>query len=163
LALIVLTFAVAIFGPILRSHGQPPGKAKADIKAPAARQASDLEKLMQKKLQYAQKVLEGIALNDPDIIKHNAQELLTLSKTAEFRVLKTAPYELHANEFRRALEDVVKGAQARNIDTATLGYVDMTLACVRCHKHIREVRVTRGRAVPERQGNQVNFLVGVAH
>lgn len=137
LLIVIVTFTVAIFGPILRGYGQPPAS-----KAPAARPLSDLEKLMQKKLEYAQKLLGGIALNDLEQVQHNARELLTLSKTAEFRVLKTPAYELHSNEFRRSLEEIVKGAKDRNIDSATLGYVDMTLACVRCHKHVREVRVT---------------------
>jgi hypothetical protein len=140
LVVIALTFAVAIFGPILRSPGQPPAKA------PAARPQSDLDKLMQKKLQRAQKLLEGIAQNDMDVIKDNAIELLTLSKSAEFKVLKTPQYELHANEFRRSLDDMLKGAKDRSIDAATLAYVDMTFACVRCHKHVREVRITRAPA-----------------
>jgi hypothetical protein len=140
LVVIALTFAVAIFGPILRSPGQPPAKA------PATRPQSDLDKLMQKKLQRAQKLLEGIAQNDMDLIKDNAIELLTLSKSAEFKVLKTPQYELHSNEFRRSLDEMLKGAKDRSIDAATLAYVDMTFACVRCHKHVREVRITRGPA-----------------
>jgi hypothetical protein len=135
---VIVTFAVAIFGPILRGYGQPPVP-----KAPAVRPQSDLEKLMQKKLALAQKLLSGIALNDLEPVQVNAQELLTLSKLAEFRVLKTAAYELHSNEFRRSLDEMIKGAKDRSIDSATLAYVDMTLACVRCHKHVREVRVTR--------------------
>ena len=81
-----------------------------------------------------------------DMIKDNAIELQTLSKSAEFKVLKTPQYELHANEFRRSLDDMLKGAKDRSIDAATLAYVDMTFACVRCHKHVREVRITRGPA-----------------
>jgi hypothetical protein len=135
---VIVTFAVAIFGPILRGYGQPPVP-----KAPAIRPQSDLEKLMQKKLTLAQKLLSGIALNDLDPVQDNARDLLTLSKLAEFRVLKTPAYELHSNEFRRSLEEMIKGAKDRSIDSATLAYVDMTLACVRCHKHVREVRVTR--------------------
>jgi hypothetical protein len=139
LVVIIVTFTVAIVGPILRSPGQPPAKA------PATRPPSDLDKLMQKKLQRAQKLLEGIAQNDLELVKDNAVELLTLSKMAEFRVLKTPQYELHANEFRRSLDEMLKGVKDRSIDSATLAYLDMTLACVRCHKHVREVRVTRSR------------------
>jgi hypothetical protein len=87
-------------------------------------------------------VLEGIALNDFDAIKNNARELSMISKTVEFKVFKTPQYELHANEFRRALEDMQHGVKDRNLDAAALSYVDMTLACVRCHKHVREIRVT---------------------
>ena len=34
-------------------------------------------------------------------------------------------------------------AKAKSVDGAALGYVDMTLACVRCHQYTRETRMTR--------------------
>ena len=43
--------------------------------------------LMKKKLDYSQKVLEGIALNDFDKITRNADELIAVSKLAEWRML----------------------------------------------------------------------------
>jgi hypothetical protein len=140
LVVVVTTFAVAIFGPILRSRGVEPQQKAQE---PRPRPKSDVEKLMAKKLEHAQKVLEGIALNDFDGIKNHARELSTISKTVEFKVFKTPQYELHANEFRRALEDMQHAVKDRNLDAAALSYVDMTLACVRCHKHVREIRVTR--------------------
>lgn len=146
LLVIVITFGVAIFGPIVRGLGQDRPAAKAA--EPPARARTELDKLMQQKLQRAQRVLEGLANNDPAVIKQNAQDLLTLSKTAEFRVLKTPQYDLHSNEFRRSLDDMVKGAGDRNVDAATLAYLDMVLACMRCHKHVREVRITLGPRPP---------------
>jgi hypothetical protein len=136
---VIVTFSVAIFGPILRSRGVEPPQ---ETKQPAPRPKSELEKLMAKKLVHAQKVLEGIAIYDLDAVKDNARELSILSKTAEFKVLKTPEYELHANEFRRSLENMQRGAKDKNLDAAALAYVDMTLACVRCHKHVRDIRVT---------------------
>ena len=67
-------------------------------------------------------------------------ELSALSKLAEFKVLKMPQYELHANDFRRALDDIQRGVTQRNLDAATLGYLDLTMSCVRCHKHVREER-----------------------
>lgn len=106
--------------------------------------------LMRKKLECSQKVLEGIALNDFDKIAKNGEELLQLSKQAEFKVLKTPQYEVHSNDFRRNAEALVTAAKAKNGDAAALAYVDLTLSCVKCHKHVREVRMGRldGRAEP---------------
>ena len=39
--------------------------------------------------------------------------------------------------------DARKEVKKRNLDAAALNYVDMTLLCVKCHKHVREVRRTR--------------------
>ena len=106
-------------------------------------QKKAVEELMQKKLDRSQKLLAGIALNDFDEIRKNAEDLLDISKVAEWRVLKTPRYELFSNEFQRNAEEIIKAARARNLDGATVGYVDMTLTCVKCHKHVREVRMVR--------------------
>ena len=102
----------------------------------------DVSKLRRKKLEAAQKVLEGIALNDFDKIAQQGEELILISKAAEWRVLKSPQYEVHSNTFRRVAEDLIEKAQATNLDGATLAYVDLTMTCVKCHKHVREVRKT---------------------
>jgi hypothetical protein len=106
-------------------------------------QKKAVEELMQKKLDRSQKLLAGIALNDFDEIRRNAEDLLDISKVAEWRVLKTPRYELFSNEFQRNAEEIIKAAKAKNLDAATVGYVDLTLTCVKCHKHVREVRMVR--------------------
>lgn len=99
--------------------------------------------LMKKKLTFSQKVLEGIALNDPDKIANSAGELILISQKAEWLVMESPQYKLHSNDFRRAAETMVNQAKAKNLDGAALAYVEMTLTCVKCHKHVREVRMTR--------------------
>ena len=109
-------------------------------------QAEDTKKvaeLMRKKLKHSQKVLEGIAVADYEVISQNADELIQISKALEWNVVKTPRYELHSNEFRRAAENLIQRAGEKNIDGAALAYVDLTLTCVRCHKYVREVRMTR--------------------
>src|SRR5205823_639126 len=90
-----------------------------------------------------QKVLEGIVTSDFKLIAKHADELIDLSKQAEWKVLKTPQYEVHSNEFRRSAETLIKNAKDKNLDAAALTYVEMTLTCVRCHKHVREERLTR--------------------
>src|SRR4051794_13468793 len=97
-----------------------------------AEEQKGAKELMQKKLMHSQKVLEGIALNDFDRINANANELMELSKAAEWKVLKSPQYELYSNEFRRNAEALASSAKAKNIDGATLAYVDLTLTCVKC-------------------------------
>lgn len=103
--------------------------------------------LMQKKLDHAQKVLEGVAVQDFDLIAKNAEELVLISKKAEWRVIQTPDYVRHSEDFRRQGENLVKYAKEKNTDGAALAYVQMTLSCVNCHKHVREVRIA-GRNAP---------------
>jgi hypothetical protein len=57
-------------------------------------------------------------------------------------------YEVQTNNFRRAAETLIQKAKAKNLDGATLAYVDMTVTCVRCHQYCRDIRDTK--FVPER-------------
>jgi hypothetical protein len=137
LVVIVVTFVVAVFGPILRGFGTEQDKAAPPPNAEA------MTRLMRKKLEHAQKLLEGIAINDLKKVDENAGDLMTLSKLAEFRAFKTLDYERHTNDFRRTLDDMRRGVKNKNLEAVTLSYMDMTMTCVRCHTHVRETRIAR--------------------
>lgn len=119
----------------------------------AAGQKDDGEKkarnvLMQAKLKSAQKVLEGIAVGDFALIERNAEELVIISKKAEWQVLKTPDYVRFSEEFRRHADVMSENAKKHNLDGAALAYVQITMDCVNCHKHVREVRIARGDQSP---------------
>jgi hypothetical protein len=128
-----MAFVAAVTGPVYWGFGAaaPPPQAEGPTV------------IMQRKLIHAQKVLEGVALGDFDRIGEHARELMDLSKRLEFGVLKTPQYALHTNAFRGAVDDMQKAAKAKNLDAAALAYVEMTMSCVKCHKYVREVRMTR--------------------
>jgi cytochrome c556 len=107
----------------------------------------DPDPLMVLKMKESQTLLEGLALNDFTKMQKSAEELLRISKEAQFRkALSTAQYEYHANAFQRAAETAIEKAKAKNIDGVTLAYMEMTQTCVRCHQHTREERI--GRLAP---------------
>lgn len=128
--LIVVTLAVGV--PFIWAYAQEPPKKEADVK-----------ELMKQKLQHSQRILEAIAINDFDGLAKHAEELVLLSKEAEWKVVKTPRYETYSNDFRRNAEALIQSAKEKNTDAAALAYVDLTLNCVKCHKHVREVRMTR--------------------
>src|SRR5262249_1443055 len=101
------------------------------------------ESLMRKKLTHSQKVLEGISLGNFKKISVNAEKLLAISKAAEWKADKSARYELYSSEFRRLADMLIDKAKAKDLDGATLAYVEMTLTCVKCHKRVREIKMTR--------------------
>lgn len=109
----------------------------------AQKEAGSLHKLMIEKLDKSKMLLEGIALSDFQKISTSADTLIQFSKTAEWFVFKTARYDLHSNEFRRAAENIVQKARDKNLDGVTLAYFDLTMTCVRCHQYVREVRDAR--------------------
>ena len=122
---VVLVLAVGS----LRGLGEEPDKESA---------------LMKKKLEHAQKVLEGIAVADYKKIAGSAEELIEISKAAEWKsAVKSPRYELYSSEFRRVADSLAGKAREKNLDGAALAYVELTLTCVKCHKHVREVRMVR--------------------
>ena len=105
--------------------------------------AEKTESMMKRKLQHTQKVLEGVAVQDFKMIERGAEELIQISKLAEWRAFKTPTYEVYSNDFRRIAGALAENARKKNLDAAALSYLDLTLTCVKCHKHVREVRVVR--------------------
>lgn len=97
--------------------------------------------IMEKKLAAAQKILDGLALNKFDEIKENAELLNDLSKQAAWKLIETPRYEQYSEEFQRVTLKMANHAKEKNLDAAALEYVDMTLLCVKCHQHTREVRI----------------------
>ena len=133
-------FAVGIAVLLLSLLGQSP--------APSQTTGKKVEKLMAAKLKHSQVLLEGIAIGDFKKISASAEELLQLTKTEEWLMYKTPRYEMHSNEFQRAAETLIRKAKDKNIDGTTLAFFDMTMSCVRCHQHVREIRDARLPIVP---------------
>jgi hypothetical protein len=124
--------------PLGRIHGDDEGKSRK-----AKDEDNPLVELMLQKLTASQDVLRGIALGDFALIEKNAARLRAISAKAEWQVMKTPTYDLYSNEFQRSAENLGQSAKKKNLDAAALAYVEMTLNCVRCHKYVREVRMTR--------------------
>jgi cytochrome c556 len=92
---------------------------------------------MRLKLQPVKDILEGIALEDYDRIVAAAERIQALSLDESWMVLQTDEYRRHSDEFRRAVKVTVDAARDRNLDGTTVGYMQMTMNCVRCHRQLR--------------------------
>ena len=92
---------------------------------------------MKRKLAHAQKALESVTTEKFDELEKNASALVKLSQTEAWRTIETDEYRLFSEEFRRHAKALQNAAQKKNIDAASLAYVQMTLTCVNCHKYVR--------------------------
>ena len=99
---------------------------------------SDVKEAMRQKVAYSQQVLVGITLEDFGLIADNAKKLVELSNKTNWYSRQVPEYELFLNEFRRNAQELMKAGQQKNLDAASLAYVQMTLSCVSCHKFIRK-------------------------
>ena len=111
------------------------GAIAAD-RAPAPDQVAGF---MRAKLGHSQNVLEGLSIADYDLIERGAQELSLASLDSNWQVLQTEDYVRQSAEFRRSCDVLRDAAKAKNLDGATLAWMDVMLKCVQCHKYVRDV------------------------
>jgi cytochrome c556 len=103
-----------------------------------------VKEAMRKKVAYSEQVLIGVTLGDHGLIANNAEKLVELSNKTNWYSRQVPEYELFLNEFRRNAQELMKAGQQRNLDAASIAYVQMTLSCVSCHKFIRKNSNTAG-------------------
>jgi len=102
---------------------------------------SPTKQFMRQKLERTQHVLEGIAMEDFELIAKNAGKLGAMSREASWRAFDSPEYVRFSDNFRRDVDALTKAAAGRNLDGATLAYVRMTMSCVECHKFVRGKKV----------------------
>jgi cytochrome c556 len=106
--------------------------------ARSAAQPDQVAAFMRVKLAHAQVVLEGLALEDFDLIDRGAQQLSLTSEDASWQVLQTEDYARQSAEFRRSCDSLRKAAKAKNLDGAALAWMEVTMKCIQCHTYVRD-------------------------
>src|SRR4051794_14528854 len=101
------------------------------------RKSRATREFMRDKLENSQKILEGLALEDFDLISAKAKKLSAMSQEVSWHVFDNPDYAQQSAEFRKAVEGLGKAAERKNIDAATLAYMKVTMSCVDCHKLVR--------------------------
>ena len=120
---VIGTLAVALSGAIW-SVGQPkPGMSTKEF--------------MREKLAHSQKVLEGLAMEDYFTIQAESKKLSAMTQEATWQAFQNPDYAQHSAIFRRHANALMRAAQDKNLDAATLAYVRLTMSCVDCHKLVR--------------------------
>jgi hypothetical protein len=95
---------------------------------------------MKKKLDYSKNIMEGIALGDFDKVSQNAQTLRGLSKIEAFVRRGTPGYRAQVDAFDQSLTEIIRQADKQNLEGTTLGFHQLTVSCVRCHRDLRETK-----------------------
>jgi hypothetical protein len=140
----IILLSLASVGIVFGVGGAP--DRDKNPKAPAIRE------FMRQKLTHSQAVLEGIALEDFNLILVNARKLVAMSHEGSWRVLEGSGYNEHSVTFRRNAEALVKASNLASLDGATLAYVKMTMSCVECHKYVRTKQAAMRERVPALEG-----------
>ncbi len=100
---------------------------------------------MRNKLDYAQKVLEGLTLQEFDLAVTNAVMLRDMSQTNVFSILKNVDYLASATNFTVAVDGLINAARSQDLERATEAYTRVTRSCVQCHERFRRAQFVRGQ------------------
>jgi NurA-like 5'-3' nuclease len=102
-----------------------------------------LSDFMKAKLTHSEKVLEGLSRGDYALIVKHSQAMSLLCEDELWSVLMTPEYLQRSKEFRRSVDAITDAGREKNLESATLAYVDSTLKCVNCHKYVRGIQENR--------------------
>lgn len=109
------------------------------LAAPASAQ-DKLSAFMKAKLEHSEKVLEGLAREDFDLIAKHSAAISLLCEDELWSVMQTPEYIERSKEFRRSVYAITEAARKKNLEAAAFAYVDSTMKCVSCHKYVRQAR-----------------------
>lgn len=107
------------------------------VTAAESRRNRAAKEFMRDKLELSQQALEGLAMEDYDLLIAKGTKLSAMTKAADWKLFENPDYDQQIRLFRRQVDAMVKAAKEKNLDAATLAYVRMTMSCVDCHKLVR--------------------------
>jgi hypothetical protein len=93
---------------------------------------------MKQKLAASQNILAGLTRADFDAIGTNAASMLAVGYLEKWIRADTPGYGVMMKDFEYANQSLVRAARAKNLDRATVAYLQLTLSCVNCHNLIRD-------------------------
>ncbi|MHC5539828.1 hypothetical protein ACYOEI_16540 [Singulisphaera rosea] len=93
---------------------------------------------MKHKLDASQKILEGMTRADYKQIEKNARSMKVMAYLEGYFRADMPGYKAQLHAFENANEAIVRAAQEKNLDGATIAYTQLTISCVSCHKLVRD-------------------------
>ncbi len=80
-----------------------------------------IDALMTRKLNSAQKVLEGLATENYELVQAESARLELYSQEADWEILQTEDYRRFSQDFRKAADQMEEAAKRKNLDGASMG------------------------------------------
>lgn len=113
----------------------------ADARDKPKKKHDALSQKMRLKLDASTKVLEGLTVEDADLIREGANEMSEQSQAEFWHVLTDSDYRDFTRDFRSSMRRLKAAAEKENFDAAALEWIAATKCCLDCHKHVRSAKV----------------------
>ncbi|HZQ45768.1 MAG TPA: cytochrome c, partial [Verrucomicrobiae bacterium] len=104
---------------------------------------SSMAIFMRQKLGYSQKIIEGITLENYDMVNTNAIHIWTMAQKSIFQVFKNPVYAEKTSTFQSDIAVLMEAARAKNTADVLKAYMKVTSDCVDCHQNFRRDQFVR--------------------
>ena len=106
-------------------------------------QGPALDRVMRKKLDCAQKILEAVVTSRWADLEAQSKDMEALTNDPAWAVLKAPEYVRHSADFRQAARVLHDAAVKRDLEATPPAYVALTMSCVQCHRYLARERIAR--------------------
>jgi hypothetical protein len=113
------------------------------LAATTTAQGPALDRVMRKKLDVSQKILEAVVTSHWSDLEMRARDLEDLTNDPAWMVLTAPEYASHSNDFRKKVRELHEAAVKRDLEATPKAYVEVTLSCVECHRYLARSRFAR--------------------
>ena len=138
--IVIATAVGLLLACSLSLHGQEAQDSQAQdplVKLDPSQEPRRVSVWMKQKLGYSQKVFAGLTSGDMAQVRQSAQAMRLVNKLESFVRRRHPAYRAQLRVFQLANDEIIKGAEEQNLERATLGYTQLTVSCISCHRHLR--------------------------
>lgn len=121
-----LLFLVIAFCFVAPGESVPPSKKRTT------------HQVMRDKLSLSQQLLHSVVVEDYATVERQSNELAELTREAAWMAHRTDEYRLESVDFERSAYQLAAAAREEKLSETTLGFLGVTMSCVRCHRYLRE-------------------------
>jgi hypothetical protein len=104
-------------------------------------QGPAVDRVMRKKLEVSQKILEAVVTSKWSDLEARTRDLEDLTNDPAWRVLTAPEYATHSNAFRQSVRTLHDAAAKRDLDATPKAYIAVTMNCVECHRYLARSRI----------------------
>ena len=109
--------------------------AAMDAQGPA------VERVMRKKLEVSQKILEAVVTSRWVDLEARSRDLQELTNDPAWQLLNAPEYARHSSAFREAVRVLRDAAARQDLEATPKAYNSVTLSCIECHRYLARNRL----------------------
>jgi hypothetical protein len=113
----------------------PAGESTRDKKA-----ADEASLWMTKKLEFSQKILQGLTKGDFELVRKNADAMIVVGYLEKWDREGMPAYKKQLKSFESANKELVRQAEKKNMNAATRAYTQLVVSCIECHNIVRDTK-----------------------